>query len=125
MHAAASCRALAGNDSAAHLGERGSAPQANVRSRGARIIDYLGDVALLTERPWIKFEPTHVLSRPVAFQTLMREKNSDGGWRWPPPPPSWVCAHIFSRRKQWPNRKSKIKMGRFPLPPWLPRRSHE
>jgi hypothetical protein len=49
MHAAASGRALAGDNTTAYLGERGGALQANVRSRGVYIVDHLGDVALLTE----------------------------------------------------------------------------
>jgi hypothetical protein len=50
MHAAASRRALAGDNSMARLGERAGAPQANVRSCGTHIIDHLGDGASLTEK---------------------------------------------------------------------------
>jgi hypothetical protein len=82
MQAAASGRALAGDNSTAHLGERRSAPHANVRSPCVHIIDHLADVALLIEKRWTEFEPTHVLHvfclATAAPQTLMREKNSDG-----------------------------------------------
>jgi hypothetical protein len=78
MWAAASGRTLAGDNSTAHLGERGSATQANISSSSVHIVDHLGDVALLTEKRWITHVRPVLCPATVAPQALIRGKNSHG-----------------------------------------------